>query len=54
MFSECFYSKMLYCFKVDGNYPRKSFREGLWNHRRTFVSPAVCLFVCLFVTMITK
>ena len=24
-------------------YPRESFREGLWNHRRTFV----CLFVCL-------
>ena len=25
------------------HYPRESFREGLWNHRRTFV----CLFVCL-------
>ena len=27
-------------------YPRESFREGLWNHRRTFV--------CLSVTTITK
>jgi len=24
-------------------YPRESFREGLWNHRRTFVCPSVCL-----------
>jgi len=31
-------------------YPRESFREGLWNHWRTFV----CLSVCLFVTTITK
>jgi len=31
-------------------YHRESFREGLWNHRRTFV----CLFVCLFDTTITK
>ena len=28
---------------ADVFYPRESFREGLWNHRRTFV----CLFVCL-------
>ena len=32
-------------------YPRESFREGLWNHRRTFVClfvcPSVCLFICL-------
>ena len=28
---------------VSPYYPRESFREGLWNHRRTFV----CLFVCL-------
>ena len=27
------------------NYPRESFREGLWNHRRTF-GLSVCLFVC--------
>jgi len=27
-------------------YPRESFREGLWNHRRTFVCLSVCLFVC--------
>jgi len=31
-------------------YPRESFREGLWNHRRWFV----CLSVCLSVTTITK
>ena len=31
-------------------YPRESFRQGLWNHRRTFV----CLFVCLSVATITK
>jgi len=24
-------------------YPRESFREGLWNHRRTFVCLSVCL-----------
>ena len=35
-------------------YPRESFREGLWNHRRTFVCLSVCLFVCLSVTTITK
>ena len=28
------------------HYPRESFREGLWNHRRTFVCPSVCLSVC--------
>jgi len=31
-------------------YPRESFREGLWNHRRAFV----CLSVRSFVTTITK
>ena len=28
------------------DYPRESFREGLCNHRRTFVCPAVCLSLC--------
>jgi len=23
-------------------YPRESFREGLWNHRRSFVCLSVC------------
>ena len=32
------------------NYPRESFRQGLWNHPRTFV----CLSVCLSVATITK
>jgi len=31
-------------------YPRESFSEGLWNHRRTFV----CLSLSLSVTTITK
>ena len=38
------------CFTCDIelfiDYPRESFREGLWNHRRTFVCLPVCLFVC--------
>ena len=46
--------KQPYCTVVwllfENFYPRESFREGLCNHRRTFV----CLFVCLFVTTITK
>jgi len=28
--------------QTDGCYPRESFREGLWNHRRTFVCLSVC------------
>jgi len=35
-------------------YPRESFREGLWNHRRAFVCLSVCLSVRSFVTTITK
>ena len=31
-------------------YPRESFREGLWNHRRTFV----CLSVCLLPRLLNK
>ena len=39
-----------FCLFTGTYYPRESFREGLWNHRRTFVCPDVCLFV----TTITK
>ena len=35
---------LLICYTT--GYPRESFREGLWNHRRTFV--------CLSITTITK
>jgi len=37
-------------YKSVNYYPRESFREGLWNHRRTFV----CLFVGLSVCLLPR
>ena len=50
----CFLKVYFVLFMCFVFYPRESFREGLCNHRRTFVCLALCPDVCLFITTITK